>query len=282
MEVKVLSFWDGTDTESTKLAELLITMPGTLPRGGVVRRRWRTRRLVKTFEHEIQALADSRFEKNIVHVKGDRITEKSIEVILAIYVVGRAIGAVYKFFKDYNDLRDGFTRFVQDVRENSRRLEEVVHNRVPESVPASEIREEIRSVGGLSILAVGAGFAIDHVVTYVAEFVWAIGFANFYDLKGSTNFEIYSHLATRPVPMLSFIAIGLGATFLGGLVSALVADARPLIHAFLVGLLAVVVALTLLIYAPTYIIPIPTWSNALFILLLIPAAMAGGAIVREN
>lgn len=81
------------------------------------------RKLFEAVYPELQQLIDTRFGLNIIRAKDAGVRAGSIEIWFQLVAVG---GAVYAFFKDYEDLRKGVLLFVEDVRTNSSKLSTIV------------------------------------------------------------------------------------------------------------------------------------------------------------
>ena len=93
------------------------------------------KRVLATAVRQLQRLADNRFGKKNIKVVPEYVKKGSIDVYVALVV---AVGAAYKFFKDYESLRKGVAAFVNDIKGVSNKLNRVVRRKY--------LREEQRSL----------------------------------------------------------------------------------------------------------------------------------------
>ena len=84
-------------------------------------------RVVTTTVEALQRLADKRFGKGNIKVVPTNVKKGSIEVYVALVIL---VGSgAYKFFKDYEALRNGVAAFVRDIRNASSKLNLVVRRK---------------------------------------------------------------------------------------------------------------------------------------------------------
>jgi hypothetical protein len=115
-EVRIISTWGGADTETTVAAELQLTL-SEIELPDETREDLRIS-LSDEITHQLQPIADKAFDHHI-RVVVSEIRRGSIEILFLLTTGGTA---VYKFFKDYEDLRTGVTEFTRDVMRVSNRL----------------------------------------------------------------------------------------------------------------------------------------------------------------
>lgn len=124
-DVEIASVWDGTDKKDSKLAELRLKFSEmSLPTF------WQQSQyllLLMELDKELQPLADARFGKNRISVDCKELREGSVEVIVLLTAVG---GALYAFFKDYKDLREGLLLFIKDVKAAASELQKIMKRHI--------------------------------------------------------------------------------------------------------------------------------------------------------
>lgn len=124
LEITVLGTWDGEDTQTKQIADLLLAFPGFEPPEMDILGKPTTTELLLLIEleKEIQKIADARFGQGNVRIEAE-IRRGSLEILVILTIVATS---VYKFFKDYADLRRGVLAFVVDLRSVASFLDSVV------------------------------------------------------------------------------------------------------------------------------------------------------------
>ena len=119
MDVEIRSQWDGVDQQTTRIADLVLKFADFNPPEAIDGPSTTELMLLMDLEKEVQVAADSRWGRNRVKVDCVQILRGSLEVLVTLTAVG---GAVYGFFKDYQDLRAGILLFVAVLRAGSAEL----------------------------------------------------------------------------------------------------------------------------------------------------------------
>lgn len=114
--------WDGSDN-TTDIAAVIRMQFVHYDFANAVLTEEAKQALFKAVQPELQKLLDDRFGPNLIRARNARVMAGSIELYVELATVG---GAVYVFFKDYEDLRKGVLQFVDDVRTISSTLFGVV------------------------------------------------------------------------------------------------------------------------------------------------------------
>ncbi len=130
LETKILSYWDGKDTQTDRLAELLLTFPDLEPPDTDILGKRTTTELffLIEFEKHIQTIADTRFESDQVRIKTGNIKRGSLEIIIAILTIGGV--AVFKFFKDYKAVKEGVLLFADDLQKAGTVLHDIASKKL--------------------------------------------------------------------------------------------------------------------------------------------------------
>ena len=92
-------------------------------------------------------ILDQRFGSGRLRVVVTRIASGSLEIWLTLVTIG---GAVYTFFKDYEDLRKGLLLFVEDAKQLGQRFEKRATDAYNEEVRKERVRRQGRNRGMVS------------------------------------------------------------------------------------------------------------------------------------
>ncbi len=254
MEVEVIS--DRYDGRTGEIGELLLSFPEIAPRrrlnGSLLLRKLDDWLLLRKAERVVQSLADARFGRRSVLIRGVQIKTGSLLITLGVFA------GAYKFLKEYPDFKKGFLLLVADLREAGDKVEREVFAR-PRSKTVDALSETART---LQFGAILAGFFADEIGSWILEKLWLSIFG------GSTGAFAVGGLNT----------LGLGMTAVGGFVAGKLARRSPVVNGVAEGILAAFTWVNLFgSTSPTE----PAW----LVLLLSPASVlvaAGGALLASR
>ncbi len=254
MEVEVIS--DRYEEKTGKIGELLLSFPEIAPQrrfeGSLFLRKLDDWLLLRKAERVVQSLADARFGRRSVLIRGVHVKRGSLLITLDVFA------GAYRFLKDYPDFRKGFLLLAADLREAGDTVEREILTR-SRSKTVDALSETART---LQFGAIVAGFLTDETGSWMLEKLWLSIF------RGST----------RALAPGGLNILGLGMTVAGGFVAGKLARRSPVVNGVAEGILAAFTWVNIFgSTSPTQ----PVW----LVLLLCPASVlvaAGGALLASR
>jgi hypothetical protein len=254
MEVEVIS--DRYEERTGKIGELLLSFPAIAPHRGFKESLFLGKLddwlLLGKAERAVQSLADARFGRRSILIRGVQVKRGSLLITLGVFV------GAHRFLKDYPDFRKGFLLLAADLREAGDKVEREIFAR-PKSKTVDALSEIART---LQFGPIVAGFLTDEIGSWILEKLWLSVF------RGSTRALAAGGLNT----------LGLGMTVVGGFVAGKLARRSPVVNGVAEGILAAFTWVNIFgSTSPTQ----PVW----LLLLLCPAsvlAAAGGALLASR
>jgi hypothetical protein len=254
MEVEVIS--DRYEERTGKIGELLLSFPEIAPQGRLKGSLFLGKLddwlLLGKAERAVQSLADARFGRRSILIRGAQVKSGSLLITLDVF-----LGA-HKFLKDYPDFRKGFLLLAADLSEAGDTVEREIFTQ-PQSKTVEVLSEIART---LQFGPVVAGFLTDEIGSWIIEKLWLSVF------RGST----------RALAPGGLNILGLGMTVVGGFVAGKLARRSPVVNGVAEGVLAAFTWVN--IFGSTSSTQ-PVW----LLLLLCPAsvlAAAGGALFASR
>lgn len=280
MEVKIAQIWNGEDSTTGKLAEVALQTPGDRSAVFFLLRPFEDWLLLRRLNKQLQALADIRFGKGVVVVKGERVTNGSVLAYFSLVLVA---GAVFKFFKDYKNFKEGVLEFARDVKKAEATLERTVQEHFP---PEPQARHAVpplpKPAGATSTLAaIATGVLVSEVGSTLVSSVF-LGVLNSHDFPPGTFLATKGRWVEHSfVAMIGFAVISLGFVVLGSLVAGYMSKRNEIRNAVLFWVVEVAIGLILMLWAPeTYFVKFPAVFICSLLVLSLPFAILGGGLAR--
>lgn len=124
IEVSIVKLPSPTDLRTRRAADLSVKFPAAHAIGIEHLNRLSTVRVREAARKTLQNLADRRFGKSKIKINVERVVTGSIEFDIVL-MTGTGV-AVYKFFKDYEQLRKSMIIFCKDIHHAARYLCRVI------------------------------------------------------------------------------------------------------------------------------------------------------------
>jgi hypothetical protein len=172
---------------------------------------------------------------------------------------------LYKFFKDYADLRKGFLLLAADVKNNANSIQRAITS--SSNTARAMLSRAIAATRALGLWAMLIGLVTDWLGTLFSDYV-LIGILN------SGSHPIQGSLATGPLVML--VLLGTAMTGVGGFVAAAIAGRKRVLHGLCVGGLALLVSVVVLVARPAAFSEYPRWFIVVQLCLQVPVGALGG------
>ncbi len=138
----------------------------------------------------------------------------------------------------------------------------------------------MNQIGQISMKAVLLGTLVDIGGTGLASVVIATIVGVILALLGVSEAEVDARLIQSYAFLIGGLIVGLGFTFLGGLVAARLAKAAKIMHSSAVGVIGLLLALVF--YSPMDFGAYPLWYRLTALILMIPIATLGGYIAEKT
>jgi hypothetical protein len=272
VKVDLVDLWDGQNPHPDHLATIVIRLARPVGAVSAAVRHVRKFVIARQVKRRLQQLLKQKGSD--LRIQRVRVEELSVEIWV---ILGGATAALWHFFKDYKDFRDGVIAFISDVKAVAGDIHEIVDSKYEPAWPfrsvhqGASVRTEQRTrevpdttpvIPGETIwvsMLQGAGSVIVGAVVFQVSSLIISG------IVGSLLFLLTSWPTTLPdlVTQIGFtqravyFAIDFGCAFLAGLVAGAIATPPKIMWGLLTGIVSFLFTLWLATTFPNLVFVTP-------------------------